>query len=368
MRNALYMLLALVLLSPAILQAEPAPVRKTAAHAKTVTLPSIDAELYSQVPLTLSNGVNGKLIQFVSRNPAHFREWFEGELGQEVVLSAQLFKPTVSGLAPIVVMVPGSANIGPHHIEQATQLTSNGIAVLLIDPMYGRSIQTTAKDQAQLRWAAGVFDIFAAIEVISSDPALDARRIGLLGSSRGGFAVITAMMSQIQDRYLKPSTHIVGAFAGYPWCGLQFWEPRIAGNSDLRLFSGDRDDWVSVQQCQDLVHALSQTQSSAQLRILPGAGHAFDRIGMPPTVLPDIPRTTRFPTVYMDDGGSFLDPITGDFNDALTEADFLSHVLNGGFVEQGVTVGSEGDQAEIYNAEMLDFFRRAFDRHHQMGD
>lgn len=34
--------------------------------------------------------------------------------------------------------------------------------------------------------------------------------------------------------------------------------------------------------------------------------------------------------------------------------------MKGGFVERGVTVGSEGDQANIYNSEMLGFFRDAF--------
>ena len=47
-------------------------------------------------------------------------------------------------------------------------------------------------------------------------------------------------------------------------------------------------------------------------------------------------------------------------DDRLTEADFLEQVVKGGFVERGVTVGSEGDQANIYNSEMLGFFRDAF--------
>lgn len=336
------------------------PVSDEAAVSTPDALPSIDARAFATTSLTLPGGIHGKVISFKTRNPAHFREWFAGDPGGHATLSAQLFVGEGRTGAPLIVMVPGSANIGPHHLDQVALLASEGFAVLLIDPLHGRSIQSTAGDQAQLSWAASVFDILAGIDAVAGDPAVDTGRIGLLGSSRGGFAVVTAMMSQITERFLPSGTRIVAGFAGYPWCGLQFWQPRIAGDSALRIFSGDRDDWVSIQQCQDLAHSLAQRNKSVQLKLLHGAGHAFDRAGVPPTLLPDIPRTTQFPTVYMDDDGNFLDPATGEIDDRLTEADFLEQVVKGGFVERGVTVGSEGDQANIYNSEMLGFFRDAF--------
>jgi dienelactone hydrolase len=356
MRNLVASALALTALGvPAL--AHPASGDRT--EASPATISAVDPQAFARSPLTLANGVRGEVFAFDSRNPSHFREWFKGDLGQHVRLSAQLFPGAGVRPAPLIVMVPGSANIGPHHLDQAALLTSEGFAVLLIDPLHGRSIRSTAVNQAQLSWAASVFDIVAAIEAVAENPLLDRGRIGLIGSSRGGFAVLTAMMPQVGSRFLPRGTAIVAGFAGYPWCGLQFWRPNLAEGAMLQIFSGDRDDWVSVQQCQDLTHALAQAGGAARMKLLHGAGHAFDRAGTPITRLADVPRTTRFPTIYMDDQGNFLDPASGEINEELTEADFIDQVIGGGFVDRGVTIGSESDQAKVYATEMLGFFRTA---------
>lgn len=207
-----------------------------------------------------------------------------------------------------------------------------------------------------------MFDIFAAIEAVYGHQSIDTAKIGLLGSSRGGFAIISAMMEQITQRFSLPGAKIVAGFAGYPWCGLQFWQPRLSPDAVLQIFSGDQDNWVSVQQCQDLVHALAQRENAAGIRILSGAFHAFDRTGFPPTELPEVPRTIRFPTVYMDDNGYFLDPATGLFRQDLNADFFDRQVLEGGFVERGVTVGSRDGDAQLYVSEMLEFFTRELKR------
>lgn len=325
------------------------------------TVPVIDAQRYSEEPFVLDSGIRGRIVPFKSRNPAHFREWFGGDHGSAATLTGQLFIPSAGQSRPLIIMIPGSGNIGPHHLHQAGLLVTEGFSVFLIDPFYGRGFHSTASDQGRLSWAGSVHDIFAAIDAVADEPAIDVERIGLLGSSRGGFAVIMAMMEQVAKRGSKNEHRIKAGFAGYPWCGLQFWRPQLAHGASLEIFSGNRDNWVSVQQCQDLVHALAQSDDTARIKLLGGAGHAFDRSGVPPTRLADVPRTTRYPTVYMDDDGHFMHPRTGDFDPSLNDDFFLRQVIDGGFIEHGVTIGAKGDEAAIYAAEMVTFFR------HELG-
>lgn len=73
------------------------------------TLRVIDPERFNAMPLRLSNGVSGQVLHFQSRNPEHFRQWIEGDLGAEVTLGAQLFAPENAKKLPLVIMVPGSA-------------------------------------------------------------------------------------------------------------------------------------------------------------------------------------------------------------------------------------------------------------------
>lgn len=328
------------------------------ANVPQFTLPSIDPAKFATEPLILGNGLEGKLVSFPSANPVHFKQWFEGNLGERVRPNAQLFVPGRISARPLIIMVPGSANVAPHHLDQADLLTNQGFAVLLIDPFHGRSIASTAGNQAQLSWAASVMDIFAAIDALADHPALDLQRIGLLGSSLGGFAIATAMMRQVSERKLPDNMRIVAGFAGYPWCGLQFWRSGLSEGSALKILSGDRDNWVSLQQCQGLVHALAQVGDRASLQIIHGAEHAFDRTHVPRTELDQIPRTTTYPTVYMDDQSNFFHPQSGKVDPQLTEQFFTKQVIEGGFVERGVTIGTSGDQADQYAAIMLEFFSR----------
>ncbi|MGV1683886.1 dienelactone hydrolase family protein [Sphingopyxis sp. NJF-3] len=275
-----------------------------------------------------------------------------------MTLTAQFFHPaTAAGRLPAVIMVPGSGGIGPHHLRQSAALTNAGFAVLLIDPFHGRGIRDTVADQARLSWAAGAFDVIAAFQYLRSRDDIDVDRIGAVGSSRGGSAVLFALSEHL-SRYFPSHAGLKAAVTGYPWCGSQFYAPRLANNAALLVLSGDRDDWVSVQQCQDAVHALAAGGNNASMRIFPGARHAFDRDGVAPLRIEDAVTSTTFPTVYMDDAGNYYDPATGQPNPTLTSADFVRRSIEDGFVRRGVTIGTEGDQADRYVRAMVDFLSR----------
>lgn len=321
-------------------------------------LPSVDAAAFATRPLALSDGTVGELVRFVSANPVDYGPLLRGDLGAKVQLNAQLFHPAGAPRpSPAVVMVPGSGGIGTHHLVQAAALTRAGFAVLLMDPFRGRGIGDTVADQGRLSWAASTYDVIAATRFLRSQRGVDANRIGAAGSSRGGTAVMMAAMRPLSDKLLGPKLGLRAIVAGYPWCGTQFRNARLAHGASLLLLSGDRDDWVSLQQCQGAVHALTTAGAEASIMIFPGARHAFDRADVPPTRLPQAPTSTTYPTVYMDETGRYFDLRTGRTDPALTSADFMRASIDGGFVHRGVTIGSEGTQAADYVNELVAFFR-----------
>ena len=321
-------------------------------------LPSVDAEAFANRPLALADGTVGEPVSFSSANPVDYGPLLRGDLGTKVQLNAQLFRPAGTRRPlPAIVMVPGSGGIGTHHLVQAAALTSAGFAVLLIDPFRGRGIGDTVADQGRLSWAASSYDVIAATRFLRSQVGIDKGRIGALGSSRGGTAVMMAAMRPLSDVLLGPQQGLRAVVAGYPWCGTQFRNARLARGASLLLLSGDRDDWVSLQQCQDAVHALTAAGDEAAIMIFPGARHAFDRADVPPTRLPQAPTSTTYPTVYMDEAGRYFNLRSGLVDPALTSADFVRASIAGGFVHTGVTIGSEGTQAADYVTEMVRFFR-----------
>src|SRR3546814_19810606 len=75
-----------------------------------------------------------------------------------------------------------------------------------------------------------------------------------------------AAAAPFAEAVLGPGKGLRAVVAGYPWCGTQFQSARLSGGAALLVLQGDRDDWVSLQQCQDAVHAMIGGGQAAGMR------------------------------------------------------------------------------------------------------
>jgi dienelactone hydrolase len=306
----------------------------------------------------LPNGVKGELVTVPSASPTDYGPLMRGDTGPLVKLTAQLFlPPTAQGRVPAIIETPGSGNLGPHHIAHAAALTSAGFAVLVVDPFFGRGIDNTISDQNKMSWAASAYDVLASIKYLRGRQEIDAARIGATGVSRGGTAVMMAASAPLTNAVLGAGNGLRVVVAGYPWCGVQFRSAHLADKTSLLVLQGDKDDWVSFQQCQDATHAMDVAGQNVVMKLFPGALHAFDRAGVPRTPIPDAVTSTVFPTIYMTDDGTYYNMRTGVPDPSIKDADLTGYAIKGGFLRKGVTIGSDGDQAAEYIREMVEFFK-----------
>jgi dienelactone hydrolase len=347
-------LLSLAAALPAAADEAPA-----APAASAPAIPHVDSAQFAKQPIELGHGVRGMLVGVPSANPLDYGPMLRGELGKPVTLTAQLFMPAkAEGRVPAVIETPGSGNLGPHHLAHAETLTSAGIAVLVIDPFFARSIDNTMSDQfGQISWASSVYDVIAAAKYLRTRSDIDGTRLGATGGSRGGTAVMMAAAAPVSDALLGSGKGLRAVVAGYPWCGTQFHSARLAEPAAVLVLSGDRDDWVSPLQCQDAVHAMQVAGQDATIELFAGARHSFDRAGVPPTKIATAVTSTSFPVVYMDDAGRYYSLRTDKVDPSLTAQSFVDYSIKGGFLHKGTTIGSEGTQAADFSREMLDFFK-----------
>ena len=102
------------------------------------------------------------------------------------------------------------------HLKHAKELTNAGFGVYVLDPYSARGIKDPISDQNQITWAASTYDVLAALRMLSEQPGVDPKRIGALGYSRGGTAVLLAASQQLSRAALGEDRSLKAVLAAWP--------------------------------------------------------------------------------------------------------------------------------------------------------
>ena len=311
-------------------------------------------QAFHQQTITLANGLVGSLHEVASANVKNYENIVAGKPAPAVTLHAQLFMPTPAKKpCPVVIILPGSGGVSPAMLVHAEKLTDAGLAAFVVDPFTGRGVEDTIAVQQQFSFAASTWDVFAAMKVLNTLSEIDPKRIGAMGYSRGGTAVIQTAMTTLATPALGDLPHLRAVVAGWPWCGFQFSHPNI-GNTAIRLIAADHDNWASVVQSQAYFNAISARSNKASLRIVKDAHHAFG-YGMPEDQFPDAMKAMHAPVVYFNDQGVMLDIWTGAPTPGMDDHAIVAQMAS--YITRGVTVGSKDGQMADFMQDFTNFFQ-----------
>jgi dienelactone hydrolase len=311
--------------------------------------------------ITFANGAVGVNIAIPSASPTNYHHVIAATSATpKAELDGKLFLPPAgkraAGKLPLVIVVPGSLGVAPSHVTHAETLTDSGIAAFVLDNFGGRNVTSTVANQTQFSFAASAYDVLAAWAVLSAHPEIDATRIGAQGHSRGGSAVMTAATRRFADAVIAKRRGLFAILAAYPWCGHQFLDPRV-GTTEVRVLTGDADEWCSPMQAQGHVQALRLAGGSASMRLFAGAQHSFDR-GTDIVDVPDAAVSPAAPTAYIADDGAFIHPVQGTPNPALVDRDLMVYGLKAGYGRKGARIGSRDGDTTSFRDDMVAFWRR----------
>lgn len=323
-----------------------------AAAALGATLACAEPSFEAQT-VTLANGVVGRPISFASANPRSYEDIIQRRPLQAVTLHAKLFMPRRKGRVPAVIIAPGSGGVSSSMVAHANALNEAGLAVLLIDPFGGRGVRDTIADQDQVSFAASTYDVFAAMRALEREADVDASRIGAMGYSRGGLAVLQAAVTPVASAVLGPGKALRAVLSGWPWCGAQFAEPRTAPTA-VRFAVGDADVWTGPVQCQAYQGAMKAHNPEVSLRMFRNADHGFG-YSLSPQEIPNAVKALNAPIIYFDARGVLQDPWTGKplpGADERTVADLVRP-----FLSRGTRVGSRDGQMAEFMADFVAFFK-----------
>lgn len=197
--------------------------------------------------------------------------------GQTVTVAGELRipQPGTSRL-PAVILVHGSGGVGGNVDLWSHELNGIGIATLILDSFTARKIISTVNDQTQLGRLAMIVDSYRALDLLAKHPRIDPARIGLMGFSRGGQAVLYASLRRFQRMHGPTDAAFAAYVPFYAPCNTTYVDDTDVGDRPLRLFHGTADNYVSIGPCRSYVARLRAAGKDVQLTEYAGAHHAFD--------------------------------------------------------------------------------------------
>jgi dienelactone hydrolase len=227
---------------------------------------------------SLADGRAGK-IYFTSLTPKNPIELAKRQSTTKVVVDGTLsFPAEVKGPVPAMVVAHGSGGILPSYALWTDALNRAGIATFVVDSWGGRGITSTRYDQSQVSNAANVADAFFALRLLATHPRIDAKRIGVMGFSRGGFVALNTTLEPLRRAVIDGELHFAAHVPFYPDCNLR-WTAAERDGSPILMLLGQRDDWTPAAPCLAEAELLKARGVDIRTVVFPYAFHGFDTQG-----------------------------------------------------------------------------------------
>ncbi|HEY3846418.1 MAG TPA: dienelactone hydrolase family protein [Acetobacteraceae bacterium] len=179
----------------------------------------------------------------------------------------ELFLPDGAGRFPAMVVLHGCDGVGPHYRDWGRRLAGWGYVALLVDSFRPRGVATVCNQGRLIPPELQAADGFAAAAYLRGRTDVRPDRIGVIGFSHGGWAVLKAVLAAPPQG--PPFT---AAVAFYPGCE-RAATPLV---TDTLILIGDADDWTPAERCQRWRDAVQTDGHVVAIKIYPGALHAFD--------------------------------------------------------------------------------------------
>lgn len=197
-----------------------------------------------------------------------------------VDIVGELYRPDGDGPFPAVILLHGSGGIAPRftqgregYAEWARWLVAHGYVAFIVDSFSDRKLEWRGYGITTVYSPERAFDILGAVQYLKSLPVVRGEKIGAIGWSHGGGAVLGARNRQRRHADLRLQAMV----AFYPPCRDLAW---LAGTTPLLILIGKEDLLTPAEDCRLLVDE-AQARAPIDFVVYPNAHHAFDNARLP---------------------------------------------------------------------------------------
>jgi dienelactone hydrolase len=215
-----------------------------------------------------------------------------------------------SGQMPVVVLQHGSGGMAANIEMWTREFNALGVSTFALDGFTGRGLTQVNTNQALLGRLNFILDIYRALDVLAKHPRVDARRIALMGFSRGGQAVLYASLKRFHKMWNRSGVEFAAYIPFYPDCATTFVSDTDVADRPIRIFGGTLDDYNPIVLCKAYMERLKAAGRDVQVTEFPNAPHAFDVPLLPPTLVVAGAQTVRHCVIREEPAGLLINAST----------------------------------------------------------
>jgi carboxymethylenebutenolidase len=197
-------------------------------------------------------------------------------VGVKKDMDAQLMTPQGNGPYPAILLLHTSGGLQSGDLDFARQLVSEGYAVLVPSFLAAYNIKAKNRQESFTLYAEPIYaDFKSCLDDLKTNPRVDARRLGAVGFSNGGyFAMWLAAKGDVQA-----GVSYYGALtgAGTDRSLSRFTQSFNPSSSPVLILHGTDDSTVPVAKATELDELLTGIPVPHSYYQYAGAEHRFER-------------------------------------------------------------------------------------------
>lgn len=314
--------------------------------ALALVLPST---LWAKSPVaSLADGRDGTIF-FASSTPAGPDQYLsEPKEAPAVVISGVLSLPPGRGQVPAVVLTHSAGGVSKDRdMVWAGRLIASGMATFVVDSFGPRDVKGFANLPSSF---ASVADVYAALDLLTTHPRVNAARIAVMGFSRGGTVALAATLEPVRRIGAPDGARFAAHVALYPGCSTRYLAAETTGAPILMLLAG-ADDQAPPEPCRRYGAWFRAKGEPIKVVEYPGAYHLFDGT-QPMQFVPQAVTAARCDLEYDTDARALHRTDTGAL---LTGAEVDAYFDT--CASRGVHVGGDTEARAAAEREITEFFK-----------
>lgn len=176
------------------------------------------------------------------------------------------------GPVPAVVIVHGCSGPRPNGRMWASFLADHGYASLVLDGFGPRGVVEICTNFNRVPVERRLRDLQAVLAYLQTRPEIAADRVAVMGFSNGAVVALDAASRFWSGQLAHGPLRYRASIALYPECRNRLADYALPS----LILIGDKDDWTLASSCEALLQRSLAAGTQPELRIYPGALHAFD--------------------------------------------------------------------------------------------